>query len=135
MTGYQHFLQMCTNNYLLLEDCRVIFAVNSLLERTDVLINHPPTAENPHQLDLSRQFLLPSFLMFSLSFLLPCLSFTFEFRIVVANPQFVDSDYCLTMLVIRILKFLQVLHCQLEMKSHLFPCEQMRNPRGTNLSF
>ncbi len=63
----------------LLKACCVIFTVNPLLGRKDVLINHPPVVERHHQLDLPQQFLLPNVLIFSLTFSQPCLTFTFEF--------------------------------------------------------
>ncbi len=80
----------------LLEDCCIIFAVNSLLGRTDVLINHPCTVEKHHQSALSLCFLLLNFLMFLLPFSQPRPTFMFEFRIVAVNPQFVDSDHSFT---------------------------------------
>ncbi len=77
----------------MLEDCCVIFSITSLLGRTDMLINHPLMVEKSYQLDLPSLFLLPNFLMFSLPFSQPHLTFTFESGIVMVNPQFVDSDH------------------------------------------
>ncbi len=52
----------------LLEGCCVIFTVNFLLGRTDLLINHSFTVQKHHLLDLLNQFLLPNFLMFLFPF-------------------------------------------------------------------
>ncbi len=88
-----------------------------------------------HHLDLPHRFLLLNFLIFSLPFSQPDLTFTFEFWIVVVNLWFVNSGHSLTIPAIRILKYLQVLLCQPETKSHLSLREQMRNPHRTHVSF
>ncbi len=94
-------------------------------------LDNSTTVEKHKQLELPRWFLLPNFLMFSLHFLQPSLTLTFEFGIVEVNPRFVDNDHSLVIPVIQILNFLRVLLSQPEMMFHLFLCEQMRNPHGT----